>query len=376
MNVRAPFFLIMLVAFAHFGWADDRYVGLDTLDAVAPQTEKACRTNVVISPFAIRTDEQVFALAASTNVLAERISGTYRSVCREYAAAADAGRFRFLHARAFCVGDPETVSTGFRARLLSELGTAICRLAPSAGAESWLKTMMDGDMEDFSLTGGGDAAQFVELVSVEGLWLPSAQQRGCVSRTFRCADGRARKMRFRTVSVSAEILDGDRWAIAVVSLDGGQELVLVRPCKGATLTDVRKALPWSLLFDKIVTLKSRVAVGSWQGTADLSLPDMDMRTETRLGDVLRKRGTPLCAPAGMTLAAARQVVRFRLQGRQGVGRDRVADDEEALDGEREGQVSPVRQFVADVPFLFLIRHEATQSVPVVGLFTGVEGKAG
>lgn len=350
------------------------FAGLGALDLVLPLD---ARRNAAVSPSSLEADDRVFAAcAADSNFMAfsnaqhQAWADGFAALSRTLEQTDDAGKTVFLQARGFCLPDPGLVDSAVRARLFSTYDLALCRSCPAIDAETWFRARMDGTMEDFSLGRVGDGPHYRSLVSAEFLWQDPVPVQLKGTRTFTAVDGRRKRLRFFQIEQPVEMLESRVWSILVLRIAGGIEFVTVSPRTGVDLAAVRRALPWSFLYEKLALLASRVDPNAWQGVARVTTPMFDIRSRYDLAQIGKITGRMPCGIARAPLASAETWVAVRQMGAP-ASRDPARPPSD-LD-EDDDEIGPrTRDVELARPFLFLFRHSATRSVLIAGQFTGIE----
>lgn len=283
-------------------------------------------------------------------------------------------RFSILTARALCLPDVRMASVPYRRELQSLFSIEVCPGRPAKGAECWLKSAMEGDMEDFDIplgVVGSDTYAAYDLVSVRFSW----QEPFPVSNTrkvyFHQADGNR-----TVVDAICDVRNMDMWknrrfSMVRLPLADGAWFFALLPAEGLSIGDIRAELSSGKVDDLLSVMNSVSVSGVTHGPVVIVMPKMDITSDIDLVDTFAHFKFPLRGfhrmDDKMRPGAVRQRMRFRL-------------DEQGLDAEALTEKSPenivnadasTQKFILVRPFLFFVYHEPTGTIPVAGQFTGM-----
>lgn len=352
--------------------------GADAFNCAVPPTAS---DTAVFSPLSFELDSVVFSdafdpivkahFAESLGVLSD-LYGFYGQKFEYFRTVAESNRFYFVSARAICLPDLRMASVSYRSDIQS-LNAEICPASPKDGAESWLRCMLDGDMEDFDIplgVAGFGRYAFYDLASVRFSWkepFPVSNTRNVV---FKSEDGSEREVCAMCDVRMADLWQNNRFSMIRLPLADGAWLFAMVPNGGLSLADIRPEISAERIDTVLMIMNSVTAIGVSHGPVAVVLPKMDISVEVDLSGAFSNFRFPLKGFARMDdemrPAAVKQRVRFRL--------DEQGLDPEPLKEKPENEVVHVdadtKRFILNRPFLFFVYHGPTGTIPVAGQFTG------
>ena len=352
-------------------------------DAFNRAISAATRGNAVFSPYSFEVG--CIALCDAFDPItkahfAERIGvlsdleEVYGAIMSRIGDAQTTNRFSVVTARAICLPDARMANVVYRRQLQLVYATEICPGIPANGAECWLRSAMDGDMEDFSIPDGtitSDTFAAYDLVSVRFSWLapfPTENTRGV---QFQLADGSKKTIEAMCDIRNADIWRNRRFSMIRLPLADGAWFYALLPAEGMTVGDIRNEFTSATVDDILAVMNSVTVSGVSHGPAVIVLPKMQIMSDLDLKGVFGYFKFPLRGfqrmPSDIAPAAVRQRVRFRL--------DEQGLDAEPLVSKQSDQVvranADTQKFLLVRPFLFFVYHEPTGMIPVAGQFTGM-----
>lgn len=358
-----------------------RHVGFE-VDSFNRAFEVGWSTNVVFSPLSFEIDCAMAAesletlpraaVAESMGVLVE-FAGVYRPIMESHAVRA--GSFGFVSARGFCIPDIRTAKPDFRRMLQRVYGAEVMPAFPAEGAGSWFRATMDGAMEDFSIPTDSAASgrySFYDLLAVNVEWQEPFPLSNTRTLKFHCADGTDRKLPFMSDVRVADAWDAREYLLMKLPLKGQLDYYAMMPKEGLSLAAVRQDFS-SMEIDLLLTMAGQTGLrGNYHGTAAIVLPRLELASRVDFTSVMRDFRVPLSDLKYLTGRVSPkeyvQHVRFRL-AEHGLKETPVERKSE----ERQVRMSAgTRKFVFNRPFLFFVHDRETQTIPVAGIFTGLD----
>ena len=351
-------------------------------DAFNRAVSVASKGTVVFSPLSFEIDSVALSdafdpitkahFAETLGVLSD-FEGVYGELLGELRDATDAKRFSFVSARAMCIPSMRMASVAYRRDIQSLYTAEICPASPKEGAESWLRTMLEGDMEDFDIPLGGVSAgryAFYDLASVRFSWqepFPTANTRRI---QFAMEDGSRGEVEAICDMRLVDIWENRRFSMMRLPLEDGAWFYALMPNGDVSLRDIRPEFS-SVRIDELLTVMNSVTVtGISHGPAAIVVPKMDVTSTIDLVGVFGYFRFPLKGfsrmDAEMRPSAVKQRVRFRLD-EQGLAPEPLV--EKAPENIVHADAS-TKRFVLNKPFLFFVYHEPTGTIPIAGQFTG------
>ena len=351
-------------------------------DAFNRAVSAAAKGTVVFSPLSFEIDSVALSdafdpitkahFAEKLGVLSD-FEGVYGGILGELRGAAESNRFSFVSARAICLPDMRMASVAYRRDIQSLFSAEICPATPKDGAESWLRTMLDGDMEEFDIPLGVAAAgryAFYDLASVKFSWQEPFPTSNTRSIPFVLEDGTRREVEAMCDIRVVDTWENRRFSLVRLPLADGAWFYAMMPNANVALRDIRQEFSSTKIDDLLTVLKSVTVTGVSHGPAALVIPKMDVTSTIDLVGVFGYFRFPLKGFARldkeMRPSLAKQIVRFRLD-EQGL------DAEPLVEKPAESVVhadSGTKRFVLNRPFIFFVYHEPTGTIPVAGQFTG------
>ena len=203
----------------------------------------------------------------------------------------------------------------------------------------------------------------VDTVYLKAQWQVPFMKSATRERDFHAADGDS-KAPFLHSAHHVEILDAPECAaLRLPYRSSTLEMLVVLPSGSNTLAEVEAKLSAKWL--------DRLAAAPWRGRADIALPKFDLGSEHDLKPILAPMGMdaafdPIRADFG-NIAPGRLYIGTAMQ------KANVTVDEEGTEASaaayavmERGGVRRLRSFIADRPFLFLIRETRTGMVLFLG----------
>ena len=350
-------------------------------DAFNRAVSAAAKGTVVFSPLSFEIDSVVLSdafdpitkahFAETLGVLSD-FEGVYGQMLGELREGATNG-FSFVSARAMCLPEMRMASVAYRRDIQGLYSAEICPASPKDGAESWLKTMLDGDMEDFSIPLGGGAAgrySFYDLASVRFSWqepFPTANTRKI---PFTLEDGSRRDVEAMCDIRVADMFEMRRFTMVRLPLADGAWFYAMLPNSGLTLREIRQEFSSTYIDALLTVMKSVTVSGVSHGPVALVVPKMDVTSTVDLTGVFGYFRFPLKGfsrlDGSMRPSVVKQHVRFRLDEQ---GLDAQPLVEKPADKVVHADDS-TKRFILNRPFLFFVYHEPTGTIPIAGQFTG------
>ncbi len=380
----APTLLVALFSALGALGATPSRLGVDVFNlSVPPETAET----VAFSPISFDIDCCVFAAAASPierAAIAETLGvltglhNMYRPIIESLEAAGTNG-FRFVSARALILGDIRMARNDFRRRIRDLCDAAVCFDWPRKGAERFLVSKMEGDMEDFALLDEKlqpTRSRYYDLVSVratptpakedsedaQGAKEPKAPKVKTFTAPFNRADG-------SKVDVPYMLFPGDvayarnSYLMTVrLALEGGANLYLFTPAPNVSFAQMRAKITSESLPNIFASVNSITERGVGREILPIALPVMDFTSKTDLG-----KGFVQARISDMNFEAldktivgreASQYMRFRLA---------PPENAKSADQPAEGADDIT---IYNQPFLFIVRHPESGAISVMGQFTG------
>lgn len=328
--------------------------------------------NAVFSPCSFELDCAIIAesldtipraAVSETMGVLTGLQSTYRPIIDFYACTTNG--YSVISARGFCIPDFKDSRPDFRRQLQREYAVEVMPLRPKAGAESWFRVAMDGRMEEFELPAesiSGLRQSFFDLVSVRMRFAEPFPASGVVRRDFNGAKGSKTSLEFLTDVRVADVWENDRCSVLSLPLAGGLTFLAMLPKPEVELSAVREDISSVEIVEILSSMRSVTAKGRTRDAVRVALPRLALVSRVNLFPVLRYFRVPttgLTKVAGnMSAGTYEQRVKFELGG--------VEKRDEAA------AATPVRSLTFDRPFVFMVYHDETQTIPVVGQYTGGE----
>ena len=339
-------------------------------------------TNVVFSPLSVEMDCALTAEAMDTlaragvaetmGVLVD-FGGVYRPIRESFAARE--GEVGFVSARGFCVPDLRLAKPEFRNQIQREYGAEVMPAFPSRGAECWFRATMDGTMEDFRIpveVSTSGRYSFFDLLTFDVAWkdpFPTANSR---KLEFKCIDGSKRKIDFMSDVRIVDTWDAREYVLLKMPLKGGLDFYAMQPKDGLKLNVVRSDFS-SMEIDFLLLITGQMdSRGVRRGSAVVVLPRLEFRSQTEFSSVMRDFRIPTSSLVRLTGSVAprtyEQRVRFRL-AEHGVNEPPLAQKPV----ERQVRITEdTKRLMFNRPFLFFVHDGETGTIPVAGIFTGLD----
>lgn len=342
----------------------------------------AAKGTAVFSPLSFELDSIALSdafdpitkshFAETVGVLSD-FEGTYGYMLGRLRAGAESNRFSFVSARAICLPDVRMASVAYRRDVQSLYSVAICGAIPKYGAESWLRSMLDGDMEDFDMPLGAVSADkyaFYDLASVKFSWLEPFPTANTREMHFVREDGSRCDVTAMCDLRVADLWQNRRFSMIRLPLADGAWFYAIMPNGDLTVGDIRPEIS-SVKIDDILSVMNSVTItGVSHEPVAVAIPKMDVTTTVDLTGVFGYFRFPLKGfsrmDATMRPSQVKQCVRFRLD-EQGL------DAEPLVEKSEENIVhggASTKRFILNKPFVFFVYHEPTGTMPIAGQFTG------
>lgn len=338
--------------------------------------------NAVFSPFAFELDCAAISEAFGPIEKAKYVEtlgalvgyeNIYRPLRQHYLASVTNG-FELVSARAFLTPSLRLVSTKYRSYVQQEYGVHACPVKPFPdGAESFLRTAMDGLMEGFSLPReivDSKRVSFVDLESFSCPWSEPFSRADTRKMPFAAVDGSRSDLEFISGVRNVGLYEGDRYSMVRIPMANGVFFFAVLPPKGATVGSVRGDFASDRLGTSLVILRSITEKGVYNGPVEIALPKFSVDSSVDLLPAFRAAEFPIGGFKDIFLGEEGSLDNI-------VQRVRFSVDENGCgvtSATREAAVSgsAAKKFICDRPFLFFVYHEPTQTIPVAGIFAGVK----
>lgn len=351
-------------------------------DAFNRAVSASAKGTVVFSPLSFEIDSVALSdafdpitkahFAETIGVLSD-FEGVYGQILRTLSDSAETNRFSFVSARAMCLPDMRMASVPYRRDIQRIFSAEVCPATPKDGAECWLRTMLNGDMEDFDIPLGAVSADryaFYDLASVRFSWLEPFPTSNTRKIAFMTADGSRREVEAICDIRRADLWENRRFTMLRLPLADGAWFYALLPNGDLKLSDIRAELSSAKIDDLFTVMNSVTVTGVSHGPVAIVIPKMDVTSTLDLVGVFGYFRFPLKGfsrlDSGMRPALVKQRVRFRL--------DEQGLDEEPLVEKRPEDVihadENTKRFVLNRPFLFFICHDPTGTMPLAGQFTG------
>ena len=220
---------------------------------------------VVFSPLSFEIDSVALSdafdpitkahFAETLGVLSD-FEGVYGELLGGLRGATDTNRFSFISARAMCIPSMRMASVAYRRDIQGLYAAEICPASPKDGAESWLRTMLEGDMEDFDIPLGSVPAgryAFYDLASVRFSWqepFPTANTRRIL---FTMDDGSRSEVEAICDIRFVDIWENRRFSMMRLPLADGAWFYALMPNGDVSLRDVRSEFS-SVKIDELLTV--------------------------------------------------------------------------------------------------------------------------
>ncbi len=281
--------------------------------------------------------------------------------------------FSFLSARGFCIPRIQEAKMDHRLHLEREYGAEVMRSVPPEGAEAWFRATVAGQMEDFKVSSVDPSLNkysLYDLASVRVAWRDPFPTDNTRTLAF-CPDGPASGVPtiFMSDVRAAATWEEPEGTLLKLPLKGACSFYALLPKEGKSLADVRKAMTGERV-KLLLALTGPTAEEAALAPCAVVLPRLDVLSRTELQGIFSYFQIPLSSLVllsdNMSPHEAVQWTRFTLAEH--------AWDERPLAKKRDGDVVPlspgVKRLVFNRPFFFFVYHEPTQTIPVMGQFTG------
>lgn len=356
-----------------------RHVGFET-DAFNTVLAEKPTENFVFSPLSFELSCAIVAESLETIPKANVADSMGAAIGLEAAfspvmesLAARTNGFSFVTARAFCVPEIKKANTAHRQYLENVYATEVLRLYPCHGAESWFKTTMEGDMEDFAIPvriAKAERYSFYDLVSVKLGW----KERFPTANT--------RKMRFHPTpgeTISVECLSDIRYAdtcetkeyVALrLPLEDDAWFYAILPNDGFGFDEIRADIS-SMAIDRFLAGFASISDPEIShGSCAIVLPKFTFTSRIDLMPAFVRfkvptKGLVSIAPE----VSARELIQYvKVEVAEcGVGQTPLVEKPaEAI----VPLTKNTKKLVFNRPYLFFVYDEKTSSIPVAGVYTG------
>jgi len=352
-------------------------------DAFNRAIAASARGNAVFSPYSFEIgcvalsdafDPITKAHFAETIGVLSDFEGVYGPIMARIRGSSATNRFSVVTAKALCLPDVRMASVPYRRDLQKIFSIEVCPGIPSKGAECWLRSAMDGEMEDFDIplgTVSRTAYAAYDLVSVRFSWLEPFATNDTRKIQFRREDGTSVTVDAMCDIRRADIWTNRRFSMIRLPLADDAWFFALRPAEGLSVADIRAEFSSEKVDDLLSVMKSVTISGVTHDPAVIAIPKMDITSELDLTGAFSYFKFPLKGfqriDSSIRPAAVRQRVKFRLD-EQGLDPEPLAEKpaESVIRAD-----SDTRRFTLTSPFLFFVYHEPTGSIPVAGQFTGM-----
>ena len=321
--------LIIILSAADLFAARSLTFGVDAFNEIVPAN---ARGNVVFSPLSFEFDSVIMAdafepitkahFAETLGVLSD-LPATYEPLINYYREVASTNGITFLAARAFLVPDYEGVSANYRAESQRHYDAEIALRFPTVGPENWFRLMLDGYMEDF------EYSPQVASQSVNSFYDVLAVQLSC------------------SEDAKMDTAKYPNFTLARIPLKGDAFLFLAIPCGQASLETVRRELSAEKVAECLTVFESVTVDGVERNQPAVDLPMMRITSELDMTPAMLKFKFP-----------TRGYLRLNgeIQGRYFSQFCRLE-----IPGKNNMKVKP---------FAFFVYHKPTNSLLVMGQYTG------
>lgn len=337
--------------------------------------------NMVFAPASFEIDCAVWAESLDTIPKAKisemlgvtlDFESTFRPIIQSYSSTSNG--LSCVSARGFCVGELRKTRPAHCLHLERVYDTEVMRASPKTGPETWFRTSMDGEMDDFELPSVGlDDRRYAyyDLVSIDLEWAVPFPVANTRKGKFTTPGGETVELDF--LSDVREVCYWEHPAFTMLRLpirDESALFLLVPKAADADFTEVRKAFTSARVDELLLVSKSLTAAEVFRGPMRISFPSMEIDSSVNLVPAMQYFRIPLKGLSPVTgdasLRECRQRCRFRLaeSGR----RARIAKDGTVEGGARFGIVA--KEITVNRPFLFFVYCERTETVAAAGQFTG------
>jgi len=351
------------------------------LDAFNRAVNAATQGNAAFSPFSFEIDSVIFSEAvdalsrakvAETMGVLNGLEYVYSPLHRELAKAGTT-IFSFIEARGFCLLDERKALPSYRQWLQKTFASEIFSITCREGAECWFRTRLDGTMDSFSLPHNAASEGLYSYYDVVFALLPWKDP---------FPTNNTREIRFhitpdKSVSLQAmcDLRFCDLWqrkhfAALRMQLSENVFFFALLPNEGVEVRDIRAELSSSKIAEFLCGFQSVTDLGIFHEPIAVVIPKIDITTETNLKlpfDYFRiptKKFERL--PNNIAPKFIKQCVRVKIDER-GVGDCYISEKpiETIIKSTPD-----TKRFVLNRPFLFLIYHIPTATIPIVGQFMG------
>ncbi len=363
--------------------------------------------SAVFSPFSFELDCCIFAEACDpiSRAATAECLGVLTELSLYYAplyarTSAPTNGLAFLSAYALCLPDIRLSFIEYRRRIQELCGAGVCLSWPPTGAESFLRSMMDGQMEEFEISHPPYATshyRYYDLVSVRGAIATNAMEKAAVKNLpFEMPDGTVREVPFLCGRANVDYCRGDVCQTVRLALDGGAWLYLIRPAGNIGFADLRYRLAPSAMRSAMASVVSLTERDAGPAVCDIAFPVLDFASVTDLAKGFQKALVPSQGfdfiHRSLTTRDASQHAKVRISpprppkplpqddaAAAGRNRDDLFDDVESTDDDDSWRKNPtewkvprkeVQPFVFSSPFLFIVYNPETDVVSAIGQYMG------
>lgn len=314
----------------------------------------ASNVNVAFSPIAYEFDCVVISEAFDSIKRAKYVEtlgalvgydSVYKPLMKRCAESTNG--VAFVSTRAFLTPSFNMVDAKFRTFIQNEYGAHACGLRPSSkGAECFLRASMDGEMDDFSISGKvtiSPEVSFCDLVSVRA----------------------EMKLGVR----NADLWNARRFTMLRLAIADGFCFYAAMPNEGETLDSIRGSFAADKLEEALSVFRAVGDPNVYRGYVDISIPKMSIDSSVDLMPAFKSAQLPLGGFKELKmgpdtpLAHVWQRTRFTL--------DEGGSDETSVEDGKPRPAAVDRSFACNRPFLFFVYHEPTRTIPVAGVHAGV-----
>lgn len=351
-------------------------------DAFNRAVAVAAKGTTVFSPLSFEVDSVALSdafdpitkahFAEKIGVLSD-FEAVYGQILGYLSESTASNKFYFVSARAMCLPDIRMASVPYRHDIQRLYSAEICPSTPKDGAQSWLRAMLNGDMEDFDIPIGGVGRgryAFYDLASVKFSWQEPFPLSSTRKIAFTTADGKRTEVEAICDVRKADLWENRRFKMIRLPLADDAWFYAMMPNGDLTLSDIRAEFSSTKIDDIFAMINSVTVTGVYHGPVDVAIPKMDVTSTVDLVGVFGYFRFPLKGFArldsNMRPVYAKQRVRFKLD-EHGLYEGPLAEkrSEDVINSDEN-----TKRFVLDKPFLFFIFHEPTGTMPLAGQFTG------
>lgn len=371
MRIRSYIFAVGVALLMAVEAQASRYVGFES-DAFNRAFPASYKRNIVFSPASYELDCVVFAEALDSDrkaKVAEQMGvatdfdSVYQPIIAEYNERTN--EFWAISARGWVVPKKTKTPPKYRLLLGEKYNAAVCRAFPKKGAESWFRTQMEGEMENFEISKevscDSNRYSYYDLIKVHTEFetaLPIS-----VKDKFQTMEGEPVEVEYMRGVQKADVWEAKRFTLVRLPMKGGCSFYAMMPNEGVELGDIRIEISSKRIDNLMATIRSVINLEVVHSKVEVMLPKLKYFSRLELSGIMRYFKFPMNEITdAVGDAQARelvQYVKFELDGNGGEGSQAAGS---ALSAEKK--------IVFNRPFMFFIHQSSTATIPVAGQFTG------